>query len=524
MAERNRFAGYPSAVAFEEPDGKTAVDQLLWGAFVLDKEERQGHYESKDIHGHPIEGQYVRCHIRGRRRDCWIREHDIQDERLLEVIFVDIGQGDGCLVITPEDEQLLVDAGEGDNMYRFLRWRFGRFREPFTFQSAIISHPDKDHYKGFDPFFDDPNIRFETIYHNGIMERFGKDGLGPREKVGRRSYLTELVRNRDELEAFLAQEENWKRVSATGRTSHKTYPKMLHKALSGEKFQQFRMLSAEDGHMPGYGAEKDLSIQVLGPVLEAPTPADGADPLSPRLRWLSSTGKTKNGHSVVLKLKYRNVSLLLGGDLNIPSEHLLLSHHTGMASPQDSLEGQEALVEAAREIFQVDVAKSCHHGSSDFESTYLRATNPLATVVSSGDNEPHSHPRADTLGAIGLYSRGTRPLIFSTELARSAPELIKHPHVLRRDLEKKLAELTAAPENTEAQRERKKRRVEAFQKQMNAALNRSVATYGAINVVSDGRRVIIAQKMERARSKKQRWDIYRLEAEGKGPLRFQSKH
>ena len=43
----------------------------------------------------------------------------------------------------------------------------------------------------------------------------------------------------------------------------------------------------------------------------------------------------------------------------------------------------------------------------------------MATVISSGDNESFSHPRADAIGCAGRYSRGVKPLIFSTELARS---------------------------------------------------------------------------------------------------------
>ena len=60
--------------------------------------------------------------------------------------------------------------------------------------------------------------------------------------------------------------------------------------------------------------------------------------------------------------------------------------------------------------------------------------NASATVVSSGDYESHSHPRPDALGAFGKHGRGERPLIFSTELARSTREftpLVKHYDALR---------------------------------------------------------------------------------------------
>jgi hypothetical protein len=53
----------------------------------------------------------------------------------------------------------------------------------------------------------------------------------------------------------------------------------------------------------------------------------------------------------------------------------------------------------------------------------MDATEPRATVISSGDNESYSHPRADAIGCAGRFSRDFfrdgRPLVFSTELARS---------------------------------------------------------------------------------------------------------
>jgi hypothetical protein len=311
-----------------------------------------------------------------------------------------------------------------------------------------------------------------------------------------------------ELEQFFADQSRWKR---------KKYPSMIKKALDKGKFSAFRSLSVTDAYLPGYDTNNELAIQVLGPVLE---PDNG----QPRLRWLGSVSKTKNGHSVVLRAQYRNVSILLGGDLNIPSENLLLGYHTGLQVPPESLEDQQTLIETARRTFQVDVAKSCHHGSSDFSSIYLAATNPIATIISSGDNEPHSHPRADTLGTIGLYSRGARPLIFSTELARSAAESIKHPYILQRRLRELQQQIDDAPTDTAGER-RKKERLEKQFEGLVSSIERSIAVYGAINVRTDGHKVVFAQKLERPRRLDAKWDIYQLEPQGNnGPLCYVSKH
>lgn len=491
MAASTRFAGYPSAVIYENPDGTKPIQHLIWGDWLRLKRGRSGDY----------------CEVHSRGVDGWMHKDCIQKNRLLEIVFVDIGQGDGCLLVTPDDKHFVIDAGEGDNMVRYLSWRYGGFDDPWQFEAAVISHPDSDHYGGFDKIFDQPNVTFKTVYHNGIVERKGKNSLGPKTTKGRPRYLTDIIYTKNDLKNLLSVTSRWK---------GKEYPTMLKKGLDGGKFSGFKMLSVEDGYMPGYGPDNDLTIGVLGPVVER-------DNNKPRLRYFGSVGKTKNGHSVVLRAQYHDVSLLLGGDLNIPAENLLLGYHTGLKAPPSSIEEHDALIEAAREVFQVDIAKSCHHGSSDFSAVYLAATNPIATVVSSGDNEPHSHPRADTLGTIGVHSRGVRPLIFSTELARSAKEAIKHPYILQNRIKELSKDIAEAPTGTAKERRAKDRMVKEFNKLVES-IPRSVAVYGAINVRTDGHKVIIAQKLERPRSKSKKWDIYRLEPAGTGPLGYVSQH
>lgn len=480
------FAGYPSVVVYKTPgvrSKRNAVTHLIWGDWV------------KELG--PREGDWVK--VRGRRRIGWVHKKDLQPEALLELDFVDIGQGDSCLVGTPEGRRFLVDAGEGDNLYRFLRWRFDRFKEPLVLESAIISHPDKDHFGGLKYLVEDKRISFGTFFHNGIVERSGKNSLGTVIKQGKTKYLAEVIADRQQLHGILDDPE---------KRGKKVYANLLKKALDTGRVGDIRMLCAEDGFVPGYEAGKALSIQILGPV-----PEEG--PRRERLlRVFGTESETVNGHSVILRLCYGKVVIMLGGDLNVPSEKFLLSHYTGLNPDPATPDEEEKLIGLARRTFESDIAKACHHGSADLCERYLQAVNSMATVISSGDNESYSHPRPDALGAIGKYGRGIRPLIFSTELARSAKEIIKHPYLFRQEIRDLAKQLALA--ETEAEKERIRKKLE----KKIILLERSIAVYGMINVRTDGGKAIVAQKLERPRSKAEKWDIYKLEPGSDGRLAY----
>lgn len=477
-----KFAGFPTSQIFNAPNGK-AKKQLLWGDTV-------------DLTGPSAGGwQPVKC----RGVSGFMRDSDLEPDRLLEIVFVDIGQGDGALIITPDNKHMLVDAGEADNLYRFLRWRYDRFAKPVTFEAAVISHSDQDHYQGFAPIFAELKASFANLYHNGIVERAGDDLLGPRAS----GHLTDVVTTRAELEAI---------VNDPAKRGSKQYPRLLFALLASGRCADARGLSAADKHLPGFApGQSPMTIEILGPVR-------GAGPNgAPRMKWFGDAGKTKNGHSVVLRLVYRDISVLMGGDLNIPAENHLLADATGYPMPPAEADRAAAL-EGARRRFRSDVAKSCHHGSADFTDLYLQAVDPLVTVISSGDNEGFSHPRADALGAVGKWGRGSRPLIFSTELARSAPEAIKQPYAFRKELDLAYEKLKSATGDSAIKTARAK--VDKLLQK----IERSVAVYGAINLRSDGSRIVMAQKIEAPKSPTQAWDVYALEPDAAGVLRYRSKH
>lgn len=488
------YAGYPAPFIYGE-NKSSKLQQLIWGDFVR-------------LTG-PAKDGWVPVH--SRRTDGWMKEKDLQQEQLLEVCFVDIGQGDGALVILPKgggpkDEFLLVDAGETDNMHRFLSWRFNLRKHPdrvIDFRAAVISHPDQDHYKGFSSLFKSEQFSFQTLFHNGIVERGGKDGLGPTDTIKGTKYLTEFVREHEQLEALVTDKE----VAGS-----KVYPNMLAAGIKNGSIQSTQGLAAPtDMHVPGFEADKPVTIEVLGPRTNE---VDGAE----MLRYFTDPGKTKNGHSVVLKLTYGDVRILLGGDLNIPAELHLLREHLGEDVPEGAQELEEYL-DKARQIFQADVAKACHQGSADFTTAYLRAVNPVATVISSGDDESHAHPRPDALGAFGKFSRGERPLIFSTELARSAKENIKSADELRLELKRLIERRDSIDADSP-----KRAAADAAIDKLLATLERSVAVYGMINLRTDGKNILMAQKLEAKRPNGQEWDVHQLERDDSGEFTYVSKH
>ena len=452
MTDKLRYAGYPIAHVMKEPHRDSdQLRELLWG-------------DTMKVLSDDPRSTYLQVSCRGATG--YVLRSQTQAQRLLDVIFLDVGQGDSAVMITPRGERVLIDFGETDNTFRYLRWRY-RDLKKVPFAAAILSHGDQDHYGGLATFCRrrDPaeeKFRFATLFHNGLIAeaRPASDGA--------HRYYTNLETDRAQFDrAGRAGKGNQLRTS-------------LERALACGRIGDLRSLSADDGVLPGIEATRDFRVEVLGPLLEP----DGQG--RPRLRSFGDFGKTKNGHSVVLKITYGAVRIMLGGDLNSPAEDLLLAHYG------DRREG-DAAIEVARGRLEVDVAKAFHHGAgADADARFLRAMNPVATVISSGDDESYSHPRADALGTIGRWSRGTRPLIFCTELARTGGDLTRHPQV-----RKKLA--GKAPTAGRARRERQ--------------LDSSIARYGAINLRTDGRRMVLAQRVEKG---PREWDAYVLEQDRSG--------
>ncbi len=298
-------------------------------------------------------------------------------------------------------------------------------------------------------------------------------------------------------------------------------------ALNSDRFGDIKMLSTQHGQkeenrswMPGFAPSNntELTIEVLGPVVEkAPNGKKGLRTFASSMTATAmNEGKTKNGHSVLLRLKYRDFSILFGGDLNTPAEHFLIRHYGNNGNTPTTKAESQAMIKKAKTRFAVDMMKCCHHGASDVTDEFLEATEPAAFVISSGDGESHVHPRPDLLGLLGKKGRGNRPLVLCTEILRSTRE--KESHTLKKDfykIEKDIDKET----NMEIKKELEKKKAGILYK----LFKRNVGVYGAINLRTDGRKAVVAFRNEKPKGI-YRWFYYEFEKDTNGVFQVKNKN
>jgi beta-lactamase superfamily II metal-dependent hydrolase len=339
---------------------------------------------------------------------------------VLKVNCVDVQQGDGSVIESPDGKVILVDGGDNQLFARYLA---GRFRgttaaNPREIACILVTHGDADHFAGLPEIFESETnkekrkrlfIQPKRYYHNGIVKRPSSkpeiERLGATRKVGTQTFLTGL------------EDDLLKVPDAEMNVPFKKWKDALKEYNKRSKIE-FRRLQFGDDDAFSFFNQGDLRIEVLGPLVTevAGKPALrflGNPPKGPRVGHESlnlgeedfkghSASHTINGHSVVLRIVYGGFSYLFTGDLNDEASRFLTREHN-----------------AGRLNLQSEVFKVPHHGSADFSGAMFQAVSPVVSIVSSGDESAQKefiHPRATLMGALGKWSRVPEPLIFVTEL------------------------------------------------------------------------------------------------------------
>ncbi|MCA9279256.1 MAG: hypothetical protein H6815_08140 [Phycisphaeraceae bacterium] len=372
-----------------------------------------------------------RVKIFGRGTTGWVDRRVLGGEPLLELYFIDVGQGDGILVVTPEGHHLLIDGGHsrgrqptGKSAADFVDWKFHKDYLHFNdrdnpdlnmirIDAMIASHADADHYGGLEDLVDreTPGYQEELDSFGVSVEAFYHPGLCPQQegtdKLGRKrdNHFYDLLEDRDSmLDAIKSNPDG--EIKARGWWKDFLVHIAQQQRADGSP-TLVKRLSRETEFLPGFSPDDDttVTVRVLAPVTKQ---VDGA----PGLKDLGNEGYNKNGHSVALRLDYGERRFLLTGDLNEKSHALIIDDY-----------GDDFVSE-----WQSDVAKACHHGSHHADMNFMRGVGALATVFSSGDANTFDHPRAWVLAGAAISGRVVEdpnlprlraPLIYSTEVARS---------------------------------------------------------------------------------------------------------
>ena len=232
--------------------------ELLWG----DRVQLTGRRQSGRVEG------------RARGRKGWVRESHLGNTSLLELYFIDVGQGDGILIRTPDDRHIMIDGGYkrsaqplGKNAADFVDWKFARDyrRKTLHLDCMIASHCDADHYGGLWDLLDAgqsdeldvTEVRVDALYHAGVAWQ-KRPGGG--RWLGRKSggFLIDLMSDKASIEAALAGTDR-------GPELQGQWAKFMHEAT--RRIPVTERLTRASGYVPGFGpAESSATLEVLAPV------------------------------------------------------------------------------------------------------------------------------------------------------------------------------------------------------------------------------------------------------------------
>jgi beta-lactamase superfamily II metal-dependent hydrolase len=450
-------------------------------------------------------GAYSQVYTRGRTG--FVETAHLSDNSLLEIYFIDVGQGDGILIRTPDHRHIMIDGGykraslpTGKNAADFVDWKFAKDYEETSVRldAMLASHCDADHYGGLWDLLNPAqrselackNVTVEAFYHAGVGwwkdTSTQKRGLGPTTHDGR--FLLQLMEDRDQILNALRKNAS---PALQGEWASFLRSLMATTNAAGNPTPCQR-LSHADNVLPGFdGTSGSVAIQVLAPVEFS---VGGTAALH---NFSSSPDKNTNGNSLLLRLDYGKARILLTGDLNTLSQQTLLDDYAGQ-----------------HHVFSCDVAKACHHGSSDVSLEFLRTMCPAVTVISSGDSEGHDHPQASIVAASAItgYQQTSgdsliSPLVYSTELARSTTLTKASKATLQRtsgNIElpsKDLSQLNVEFSVVKAGSLQGKRTSRTLDQLFLAA----DLVYGLVNVRTDGTRILCATMNEKDHSWNTRW-------------------
>ncbi|MBR2371554.1 MAG: MBL fold metallo-hydrolase [Clostridia bacterium] len=274
----------------------------------------------------------------------------VQSDGNLQVVFLDVGQGDCILVRLPDGKNMLIDAGDkrSDNENHILQ----RLEEMGidTIDYGVLTHTDADHVGGMDAVVES-DITFKKMYMPLVKSDLPGDPVEGWYADAKASYLSDIAQ--DEPANFEIQ------------------------TIETAAYRDFMTaLIAEEGCEPIFSFS-GLQIKTSEYVI------DFYNPTYNEYDKISSAAE-KNNVSPVMILKFNDRKIMFTGDCDSAEYNVT-----------------EAAVKTDKDAFDVDVLKVAHHGGKESTSEeFLSIVKPEYSVISVGEGNTYGHPTDEVLGRL----------------------------------------------------------------------------------------------------------------------------
>lgn len=274
--------------------------------------------------------------------------------RPLEISFIDVGQGDSIFINTPYGRNILIDGGGSPpsfpensfDMGKDIVLPFLRRRGVRRLDLVIASHFHNDHTQGLSAILRE--VPVTLLADNGLLDT----GYASQEH---RRILQDLDVNVETQRVVLRR---------------------------GQYFS----------------LDPEVELTVLYPVEHVNS------------KYELTQGVDQNNNSVVVKLRTRDYSVLLSGDIDRTAQMDLVGIHSLLLATEGVEEGWPSSISskkngiAERFGINADLLKVPHHGSREALSySFLGAVSPAQAIISVGSN-PFGHPAAEVLHALEVVT------------------------------------------------------------------------------------------------------------------------
>ena len=234
----------------------------------------------------------------------------------------------------------------------------------FRFHTAVITHPDIDHYLGFATIFSAPNFGLR------IPSNQQRPQWSPTSLASSKSWPVCMPMTAFHFSAI------WPLTGPTSSdcSGQGSIPGDASSEGDAERAGEPGPSAitpccppriADDGGRPARGCRFRAGRRARYQIEGAESVVEQRRRGTPRRRRIGSYSETKNGHSVALRLHFKRFKLLIAGDFNDKAERFLLNHCAGRKRfPAAGSPARVDMIARRPGISAPTVMKVCHHGSN----------------------------------------------------------------------------------------------------------------------------------------------------------------